>query len=123
MNEFKALLREAFLGEEPFDPAPGRAALLASARSLEDRERVLRRLMWLAVTLMTAVAAWGAWSFFTAGDGASVKRLVLAATAFLFGVQGVGTLKMSLFSLQKDLSVLKELKRVQLMLLERAGAE
>ncbi len=117
MNEFKEMLKEAFVGEEPYDPSPGREALLASLRKLEGRDRTLRWMMWFAVTFMMAVAVWAGWSFFQAEES-DVRELVLYATLFAFACQGIGWAKMFLFTTQKDLSVLKELKRVQMMMLQ-----
>ena len=116
MNEFTEMLKEAFLGEEPYDPAPERAAMEQALRSLEARERMLRYMMWFAAVFMTGLCVWSAWSFFTAGVEASTKALVLYATTFLFASQGVGWAKMFLFTTQKHFQMLKELKRVQLAL-------
>ena len=44
--------------------------------------------------------------------------LILYATIFLWASYGIGWAKMFLFSTQKSLSMLKELKRVQLTWLE-----
>ena len=115
MNEFKEMIKEAFLGEEPYDPSSGQEDLQAAIRSYESRDRTLRLMMWFAATFMSVVAAWAAWSFFATGPETSTKKLILYATAFLFASQGVGWAKMFLFSAQKDLSVLKELKRIQLI--------
>ncbi len=37
MNEFAEMLKEAFVGEEPFDARPGREALQASIRKYDAR--------------------------------------------------------------------------------------
>lgn len=120
MSEFTEMIKEAFLGEEPYDPSPGRAELEASIRRFEARDRTLRFMMWFAVTFMTVVCVWAAWSFFAAAPETSTKKLILYAVLFLWGSEGIGWSKMFLFSTQKSLGVMKELKRVQLMLSERA---
>ena len=121
MNEFKEMLKEAFLGEQPYDPTPGREVLLSSLRQLEARERTLRWMLWFAVGFMSLVAFGAGWFFWKATEDTSVKDLILLATSFLFACQAIGWAKMFLFTTQKDLSVLKELKRVQMMLHERKG--
>lgn len=119
MNDFTEMLKEAFVGEEPYDPSPARADLESAMRRFERRDRTLRYLLWFAVAFMTAVLAWAAWSFWRAGSEASTRELLLYAVLFLWGSQGVGWAKMLLLTTQKHLSILKELKRVQLALSER----
>tara|TARA_R110002126_G_scaffold4409_19_gene23236 strand:+ start:6806 stop:7174 length:369 start_codon:yes stop_codon:yes gene_type:complete len=114
MNEFQSMLREAFLGEEPFDPKPGHVDLEAAIQRFDKRERVLRCLMWLGVTLMTGVCVWSAWRFLRADEAASTKSLILYATVFLFGAQAVGTSKFFLFTSQQSFSLQKALLRAQL---------
>ena len=121
MNEIREFLAEAFLGEEAYDPSPGREAMERALRDFDAQERLLRRLMWFAVLCMSGLAAWAAWSFARGGSEASTRSLVLHATLFLAAVQGVGWSKMFLFTTQKNLQVLKELKRLQLTLLRREG--
>jgi hypothetical protein len=120
MSEFTNLLKEAFAGAEPYDPSPGRAALEEAIRAFARRERLLRGLMWFAVTAATALCAWAAWHFLTAGPDAGVRRLLLDAVLFLFGGQAIGWAKMFLFTSQQNLAIQTELKRVQLMISERS---
>lgn len=117
MNQFQEMLKEAFMGEEPFDASPGRAALEASIRKFEQRDRTLRYMIWFAVIFMSAVCGWAAWSFFSSDD-ASAKSLILYATLFLFASQAIGWAKMFLFSTQQSFSLQKELRRAQLTWLE-----
>ena len=119
MNQFQEMMKEAFLGEEPFDASPGREALEASIRKFEQRDRVLRLMVWFGVTFMTGVCVWAAWSFLGAEPDASSRSLILYATVFLFAGQAVGWSKMFLFSTQQSFSLQKELKRAQLMWLEK----
>ena len=118
MNEFKEMIKEAFLGEEPYDPSPGRAAIEESIHKFERRDRTMRFLMWFVVAFWGLIGTWAAWSFWHADSATSTKMLLLYTAAFLFAAQAIGWAKMFLFSIQKDLSVLKELKRVQLTLLD-----
>ena len=71
MNQFQEMLKEAFMGEEPFDASPGRAALEASIRKFEQRDRTLRYMIWFAVIFMSAVCGWAAWSFFSSDDASA----------------------------------------------------
>ena len=118
MNEFKEILKEAFVGEEPYDPSPDRGRLQAAIRAFEARDRILRWMLWFAVTFMSVVAVWAAWSFASADAETSTKSLVLYATAFLFASTCVGYAKLMLFTAQRGFSIMKELKRTQLTLLE-----
>ena len=118
MNEFTEMIREAFLGEEAYDPTPGREALEESIRRFESRDRVVRLLSWFMVTAMSVVMFWAAWRFWKT-DAQSSKALVGYATLVLAASGGVGFGKMFLFNVQSDLKVMKEIKRTQLMLLER----
>ncbi len=121
MNDFKEMLKEAFVGEEPYDPAPSRAVLEDSLRHFESRDRMTRILMWVAVSFMSLLVGWSVWSFVRAGEDAGVRELLLYSTAFLFGCQGIAWSKMLLFTSQLDFRILKELKRVQLSLLGDAS--
>ena len=117
MNEFKKMLEEAFLGEEPYDLHPSRAELESALRKFEQRDRTMRRMLWFAVVFMAAVAVASAWTFLEAGAD-DAKRLIFCATLFLWANVGVGWAKMFLFQTQQHLTVLKELKRVHLAVLE-----
>ena len=74
MNEFTEMIKEAFVGAEPYDPSPGREALRASILKFERRDRVVRLLSWFMVTFMSVVAFWAAWSFWAAGPDVSLSR-------------------------------------------------
>jgi len=116
MNDFTELLKEAFVGEEPYDSHPAREELEASLRTYERRERTLRYMLWLAVAFMSCVAYYSAWKFLTSDEEASTKQLILYAVLFLWSSTCIGWAKMFLLNTQKHLSILKELKRVQLAL-------
>ncbi len=118
MSQFQEMLKEAFLGAEPFDPSPGREALEASIRKFEQRDRTLRRMLWFAVLFMSVLCYWAGWRLLTAEPEVSTKSLIVYATLFLFATQAIGWAKLFLFSTQQSLSLQKELKRTQLFLLE-----
>jgi hypothetical protein len=118
MSEFSEMIREAFVGEEPYDPSPGRAALEASIRKYERRHRTVRLLSWFMVTAMSVLFFFAGWKFLSAGEDASTKELVLWATLFLWGNAGVAFGKMYLFTTLSDIGLMKELKRTQLMLVD-----
>jgi hypothetical protein len=119
---FAHMLREAFAGPEPFDPAPGRAALKAALREFERRDRVLRVLTWGTVLFMTLLAGWAAWSFAHAPADADAKRLLLYAVVFLFATAGIGFGKLWLFTAQSQLALQRDLKRLELTLLQPGSA-
>ncbi len=55
MNEFAEMLKEAFVGEEPFDPRPGREAPQVSIRKYDARMKTVRYMAIFAVTFMGVV--------------------------------------------------------------------
>jgi len=114
MNEFTRMIQEAFVGAEPFDPAPGSAALREALLRFERRDRVVRTLSWFMVAVMTGASVWAAWGFWTAGPEASTRTLIAYATLFLCGFGGIGFGKMFLLEQQANFNVLCELKRMQL---------
>lgn len=121
MNQFREMLREAFAGAEPYDPVPQRPAIEAAIEQIGQRDRMMRVLVWFAVTFLTVVAVWAGWSFFALEDP-SPRALILRATLFLWAILGVWFMKMLLFVTQRELAIHRELKRTQLMLLDmRAG--
>ena len=58
MNEFAEMLKEAFVGEEPFDPRPGREAIQASIRKYDARMKTVRYMAIFAVTFMSVVCVY-----------------------------------------------------------------
>ncbi len=120
MNEFTEMIKEAFVGDEPFDPSPGREALQASVDKFERRDRVVRFMSWFAVAFMGAVAFWAGWSFW---KSESTKMLILYATIFLWAMIGIGWAKMFLFQMQSSIALMKEIKRSQLMWVGRDPSE
>ena len=121
MSEFQEMIREAFLGEEAFEPAPGEDALRESIAKFHRRDRTLRIMAWLMVSAMSAVAIWGVWGFFGGAEEAGQKELILYATAFLWGSTGISFGKMFLFTQQESLRVKLEIKRMHLALLRGTG--
>ena len=119
MNEVQAMIKEALMGEEPFAPDQGSTDLKASIRRFETQDRMLRLLLWGAVLTQTGLCVWSGYRFWQADAETSTKSLILYATLFLVSIQCIAWSKMVIFNNQKSYSVLKELKRVQLMLLER----
>jgi len=118
MNEFQAMLKEALMGEEPFNTEQGSADLKASIRKFESQDKMLRALLWGSVVFQMGLFIWSGWKFCTSDADSSPKSLILYATLFLISIQCIGWSKMFIFSNQKSFSILKELKRVQLLLLE-----
>ena len=118
MNQFSEMIKEAFMGEEPYDPSPGRVALEEAIKKFESRDRVVRFMAWFAVAFMSAVMFWSIWMLWKADSETETKMLIVYAVVFLWSSAGVGFGKMFLFSLQSNLSIMKELKRVQLALLD-----
>jgi len=122
MNEFAEMLKEAILGDEPYRPDPGRAALEASVARFEARMRTVRRMAFFMVTLASAVFVTGLVRFLRAGPDASVRELLLDAGLFFFGLMCVGMGKMWFAMMHNHIAVMKELKVTQIRLAE-SGSE
>lgn len=118
MNDFQDMIKEAFVGEEPYRGGQDSTELRASIRKFEVQDRLLRIGLWGSVLAMSALCYWSGLRFWQAPQDASPKQLILYATLFLVSIQCIGWTKMFLFNNQKSFSILKELKRVQLLLLE-----
>ncbi len=121
MSEFGDLLREAFAGAERFDAHPGRADLERAVSKFEARDRTVRVLVWSVVTLATVPAAWAAYGLFAADDGTSTRMLVIQGVVLLFAMQSIAFMKAYLAEMRNHLDQMKELKRVQMLLLEESG--
>ena len=120
MSEFTDLIKEAFVGEEPYDPKPGREDLEAAIRKFENRDRTMRFLTWFAVTFQSAVLVFSIWKFWTADEATtSPKTLIIYATLSVWAMIAIGFMKTSLFTTQLGLGLRKDLKRLQLQLTER----
>ena len=121
MNEFAEILKEAFVGEAPFDPHPGREVLEASITKFDRRMRTVRFMTGFALTFMGAATVLGAVMFLRAPADAGAKEVIGWAGLFLWGMAATGFLKHWFAMMQNDIGIRKELKRTQLMLLDLRG--
>ena len=85
MSEFKEMIVQALMGEEPYQPDVGRDALERSVRKFERRERTARYLGWFAVTFGTILFASGAYLLWRADESTSTKMLIVYAVLVFFG--------------------------------------
>ena len=83
VGEFGEMLKEAFVGEERFDPRPGREMLERSIDKFDRRMRTVRHTTLLGGLFMGAVMIATAVQFFREPDDASTKTLLLWAALFL----------------------------------------
>jgi hypothetical protein len=75
----------------------------------------------LAVPFMTAVMIWSLVSLLGASAETDTSTLFLYGMLFVWSSTGVGFVKGWFAMMQNHIVVMKELKRVQLMLVERQG--
>ena len=122
MNEFKEMIKEAFLGEETPAASPAREAVEVALRRLDRRDRVVRVLSWFMVTFMTLVGIAAAVLFAQEAGTPLGKAHLVYAALFTMAFVGIGAGKLFLLAMQNHLGVLKELKRVELMLLNEERA-
>ena len=121
MNEFLELLKEAFYKAEPFEAHPQQKELQRSVVQFERRVKVVRWMTWLPVTFMGVVLTIVLVSFFRLGDDASTKTLLIHAVLFLFSMLAIGSQKVWMCIMHNHYATMKELKRVQMLLLDRSG--
>ncbi len=122
MSDFRNLIKEAFVDAEPFDPSPGREALQSSVDKFNRRMRTVRWMSWaVSVPFMTVVMIWALISLLQAPEDTSTSTLILYGVFFVWASTGVGFVKGWFAMTQNHILVMKELKRTQLMMLERSG--
>ncbi len=117
MSEFGDLIKEAFAGEEPFDPRPTRDALEMSIRKFDRRMRTVRWMTWLGVTFMGVVSILTIVGVLRAPADVSPRTLALYLMVFAIAFSAIGFMKFWLVMMQNDIGLRKELKRVQMMML------
>ncbi len=119
MNEFAQMLKEAFVGEEPFDPRPGREALQASIRKYDARMKTVRYMAIFAVSFMGVVGVYCFIWLLRAPDETSTRVLIIYALVFGWALGAVGFCKGWFAMMQNDIGLRKELRRIQMMMLEK----
>ena len=119
MNEFSELLREAFRADETFDPDPGREALLAAIDGYERRMSLVRRMAWVGVTFFTAMTVWMVVLLWQEPNAPPTNRELFVAAMLIFSAQGIAFGKAWFYDMNNHIRLMKELKRTQLMTLER----
>ena len=123
MSDFGNLIKEAFVDAEPFDPDPGREALRSSVEKYTRRMRTVRVMTWgVAVPFMGAVMIWSMISLLGAPEETSASTLFLYGMLFVWSSTAIGFIKGWFAMMQNHILVMKELKRVQLMLVEQSEA-
>ena len=106
--------------DEVLEPERSREALQASVRQFDVRMRTIRNLAWFAIAFLGALSIYAIVKLLLADDSTSTRVLIIWAVIFLWGMSGVGTVKFWLFLMQNNVSIQKELKRMQIRLAEIA---
>lgn len=125
MSEYLNIIKESLIGlDEPTDPERGaeREALRASLERFDRRERAMRAFAWFTVAAMSLLWGWSIYAFFDAPEDESPKWLIAYAAAFLFAANGIWVGKELVLRSQNHTRVMKELFRVQLLVLERSAS-
>ncbi len=120
MSEFGEMIKEALLGEESFDPSPGAEAVKAVLQKFDRRMWTVRVLSWFVVAFMFALAIVMIVFLLQAPADESPGLLLLYAVLAVFGMTGVGMAKGYWFLMQNHFALMKEVKRTQLLLIEKA---
>ena len=119
MNEFAQMLKEAFVGEEPFDARPGREALQASIRKYDARMKTVRYMAIFAVTFMSVVFFYCFIWLLRAPDDTSTRVLIIYAVIVGWAMGAIGFSKGWFAMMHNDIGLRKELRRIQMMMLEK----
>jgi len=123
MSEISNLLKEALHGEdEVLEPERHRETLQASVRKFDARMKTIRNFAWFAVGALGGFGIYSLCKLLWADDATSPRILITWAALFLFSMSGVGTVKFWLFLTQNNVSIQKELKRLQMRLAEIAAS-
>jgi len=123
MSEFATLIKEALIGDEPFAAMPGREAVEASIRQFERRMRTIRRMTWTGVSLMFAVVVFAIVGFVRLDESASVRSIMIYLGLFIWGNVGVAMAKLWFATAHDNIALMKELKRVQILIIDVMGKE
>jgi hypothetical protein len=117
MSEIGDLVREAFLGEDVFPEDRSRSAMEESLKKFDRRMNLARLLSFFAVLVLFSAGVWSAVSFFSADDDAPVRDLILYGAVFVAANVGVSFGKLWYILMQNQTHILKEVKRVQIAVL------
>ena len=118
MTEFGEMIKEALLGEEPLEMHPAKETLERSVRKFEKRMRTVRFMAMFAVTFMSIVAVWVGVVFARAPEDTSTKTLLIYVAVFFWAFSVIGFGKMWFAMMQNDIGIRKEIKRMEVLLLE-----
>jgi hypothetical protein len=121
MSEFAQILKEAFVGDEPFRPETDRATAEASVRKFENRMRTFRRMTTLLVGGMFIVLVYCVVGFLRLPVDANVKTQLTYVGAFIWAGSGITIGKLWFAMMHNHVAVMKEMKRIELMMLEKRG--
>lgn len=122
MSDLFDFVREYLVGEKPSEPERSRAALDSAVNRYTRRMASIRALSWFQVALSTAFFFFGIWLLFTADGASSPREVGIALAIFLFGGIGVMFGKTALLISQYHTATQKELKRIQIRVLDVAEA-
>lgn len=120
MTDFGDMIREALTGGAPFRAEPGLHALEAAMARFDGRARWMRRLVALALVMMTALTALGLFQLVhaRADDTRMIGHGVILAVA---GFTGIAFSKLWFMLHQNHLVVMRELKGLEYLVLRQSG--
>ncbi len=118
MTEFGELLKEALVGEEPMDMHPARDVLEQSVRKFDKRMRAVRLMAVFAVGFMGIVSIVVGVMVYRAPQDVSPKTLFMYGGVFFIAFSAIGFCKMWFAMMHNDIGLRKEIKRMEVLLLE-----
>jgi len=116
MSEFQDMLKEALIGDEPFQEHQNEAHLQEAVKRYDRRMKTVRFMTWFPVGFMTVLVVGCLWRF-AVTDPSEVKELLVYALLFVFAMTAIGWSKLFLMMMHNHVESQKELVRVQMLLL------
>ncbi len=121
MSEFGDMLREAFIGDEPYIANKGREELERSVKKFEARMRVVRWLTGVMLTFSTLAFIAGITLLVRTDDQTTTRELGVYTFLFAFGLVTIGFGKMWFSQMQNHIALMKEIKVTQIRIEELAS--
>ncbi|MGI9601167.1 MAG: DUF6768 family protein [Acidimicrobiales bacterium] len=115
MSDFGAFVRESLVGSPGLGPGPEEESLDDRVAILDVRMKTVRSILWLGVTVMAVVAVAMIVLLVGADSTTDTKWLVLYGSVFVAAMLAIAMVKLWHFHMQADTANLKEILRLQAM--------
>ncbi len=117
MSDFTDLIQETFGRAPGLRPGLDEMPLGDRVDALDERMKTVGNLTWISVPLMFVIALIMIVLLATAEPTVEVKWLVLEGAVFVWAMLVVAVVKLWHFQMQSDIATMKEILRIQALLL------